>query len=52
MLRRAMNDREKAFKATGWNKSAASRMLGITTKTLREKISRYGIVEKGDPEAT
>ena len=34
---------EKALKASQWNKAEASRILGITPKTLREKIERYGV---------
>ncbi|MBI4859134.1 MAG: hypothetical protein HY815_02515 [Candidatus Riflebacteria bacterium] len=34
---------EAALASTGWNKTEASRILGITPKTLREKIERYGI---------
>jgi len=38
---------EKALKASGWNKAEASRILGITPKTLREKIERYGVKRPG-----
>jgi DNA-binding NtrC family response regulator len=38
---------ERALKASSWNKAEASRILGITPKTLREKIERYGVKRPG-----
>ena len=40
---------EQVLAETGYNKSAAARVLGIARKTLREKMERYGIVES-DPQ--
>jgi DNA-binding NtrC family response regulator len=39
---------EAALKASSWNKAEASRILGITPKTLREKIERYGVKRPGE----
>ncbi|MBI5286367.1 MAG: hypothetical protein HY878_02095 [Deltaproteobacteria bacterium] len=35
----------KVLREVGYNKSAASRILGISRFTLREKMKRYGIEE-------
>ncbi len=34
----------------GWNKTEASRRLGITVPTLRSKIRKYGIIPPDSPE--
>ena len=39
---------ESVLRETGFNKSAASRRLGIARKTLREKIAKYGIPPLSD----
>ncbi|MBN1541734.1 sigma-54-dependent Fis family transcriptional regulator [candidate division KSB1 bacterium] len=39
---------EQVLAETGYNKSAAARLLGIARKTLREKIERYGISSADD----
>ena len=33
----------ETLQQTGWNKAQASRLLGVTYKTLLKKVSEYGI---------
>ena len=35
-----------ALAATGWNKRAAAKLLGVQTKTLYNWLSTYGMTEK------
>lgn len=36
----------KALQKTGWNQSAAARLLGISRKQLRTKMTKYGFLAK------
>ena len=41
---------EQTLADTGWNRTKASRRLGISLPTLRSKIRKYGIVQLTDDE--
>ncbi|PLX32550.1 MAG: hypothetical protein C0600_02110, partial [Ignavibacteria bacterium] len=44
----------KTLQKTGWNKAKASRLLGITYKTMLKKVAEHGLDagEKGDSHAS